>query len=115
MAPHRRGTPARIRGRAFNPRPRPSAAHAGSIIGGTIRLLLHSKQASEMCWLADPPDCLLTLDITPGFILTCVAETVHIGKAAMLADISVDTIRFYQKLGLIKGANRSASGYRLFN
>ena len=64
---------------------------------------------------ADAPDCLLTLDITPGFILKCVAETVHIGKAARLAGISVDTVRFYQELGLIKGSNRSAGGYRLFN
>src|SRR5439155_5632322 len=39
---------------------------------------------------------------------------VHIGKAAKLAGVSVDTIRFYQKLGLIKSASRSAGGYRLF-
>ena len=43
------------------------------------------------------------------------AETVHIGKAAELAGVSVDTIRFYQRLGVIKGATRTASGYRLFN
>lgn len=43
------------------------------------------------------------------------AETVQIGKAARLAGISVDAIRFYQKLGLIKGASRTAGGYRLFN
>jgi DNA-binding transcriptional MerR regulator len=42
-------------------------------------------------------------------------ETVHIGQAAKLAGVSVDTIRFYQRLGLIKGATRSAGGYRLFN
>src|SRR3989441_10197334 len=41
-------------------------------------------------------------------------EAVHIGKAAKLAGVSVDTIRFYQKLGLIKSASRSAGGYRLF-
>jgi DNA-binding transcriptional MerR regulator len=44
-----------------------------------------------------------------------VAETVHIGKAAKLAGVSVDTIRFYQRLGVIKGATRTAGGYRLFN
>jgi DNA-binding transcriptional MerR regulator len=44
-----------------------------------------------------------------------VAETVHIGKAAKQAGVSVDTIRFYQKLGLIKGATRSSGGYRLFS
>ena len=41
-------------------------------------------------------------------------EAVHIGKAAKLAGVSVDTIRFYQKLGLIKSASRSEGGYRLF-
>src|SRR2546422_8406403 len=43
------------------------------------------------------------------------AEVVHIGKAAKLAGVSVDTIRFYQKLGLIKSVSRSAGGYRLFD
>ena len=43
------------------------------------------------------------------------AEAIHIGKAAKLAGASVDTIRFYQKLGLIRSAGRSAGGYRLFN
>jgi DNA-binding transcriptional MerR regulator len=53
--------------------------------------------------------------MTPGFILTYVTETVYIGEVARLAGISVDTVRFYQKLGLIKGPSRSAGGYRLFN
>jgi len=44
-----------------------------------------------------------------------VPEAIHIGKAATLTGVSVDTIRFYQKLGLIKCANRSAGGYRLFD
>ena len=43
------------------------------------------------------------------------AEAVHIGTAAKLAGVSVDTVRFYQKLGLIKSASRSAGGYRLFD
>jgi DNA-binding transcriptional MerR regulator len=41
--------------------------------------------------------------------------TVHIGKAPKVAGVCVDTIRFYQKLGLIKIAGRSAGGYRLFD
>jgi DNA-binding transcriptional MerR regulator len=41
-------------------------------------------------------------------------HAVQIGKAAMLAGVSVDTIRFYQKLGLIEGSSRTESGYRLF-
>jgi len=57
----------------------------------------------------------LTLDITPGFILLEMAETVQIGKAAQVAGVSVDTIRFYQKLGIINSVRRSAGGYRLFD
>ncbi len=56
----------------------------------------------------------MTLDLTPGFILYIYGGVVHIGKAAELAGVSVDTIRFYQKLGLIRSASRSVSGYRLF-
>ena len=36
-------------------------------------------------------------------------------KAAKVVGVSVDTIRFYQKPGLIKSAGRSAGGYRLFD
>jgi len=43
------------------------------------------------------------------------SEAVHIGQAAKVAGVSVDTIRFYQKLGLIKSPGRSAGGYRLFD
>jgi DNA-binding transcriptional MerR regulator len=43
------------------------------------------------------------------------AEAVHIGIAAKLAAVSIDTIRFYQRLGLTKIAGRSAGGYRLFD
>jgi DNA-binding transcriptional MerR regulator len=43
------------------------------------------------------------------------AEAVHIGKAAKLAGVSVDTIRFYQKLRLIESPTRSGGGYRLFD
>lgn len=57
----------------------------------------------------------MTLDLTPGFILTSMTRAVHIGKAAKLAGVSVDTIRFYQKLGLLEGSTRTSGGYRLFD
>jgi MerR family copper efflux transcriptional regulator len=60
-------------------------------------------------------ESLLTLDITPGSILLDVEDAVQIGKAAKSAGVTVDTIRFYQKLGLIKSAGRSVGGYRLFD
>jgi MerR family mercuric resistance operon transcriptional regulator len=39
---------------------------------------------------------------------------VHIGEAARQAGVSVDTVRFYQRLGLIS-TPRSTGGYRLFS
>jgi DNA-binding transcriptional MerR regulator len=39
-----------------------------------------------------------------------VAKAVQIDKAAKLAAISVDAIRFYQKLGLIQSVGRSSGG-----
>lgn len=38
-----------------------------------------------------------------------------IGKLAALADISTDTLRYYEEEGLIAPADRSASGYRLYD
>ena len=70
---------------------------------GQHRLFVHRSES------------LLTLDITPGSILLDVEDTVQIGKAAKSAGVTVDTIRFYQKLGLIKSAGRSVGGYRLFD
>jgi len=40
---------------------------------------------------------------------------IQIGEAAKLANLSVDAVRFYQKLGLISGPARSPGGYRLFD
>lgn len=38
-----------------------------------------------------------------------------IGKLAALAAISADTLRYYEEEGLIAPADRSASGYRLYD
>ncbi len=37
-----------------------------------------------------------------------------IGKVAKEADVSTDTIRFYEREGLIRPAQKSESGYRLY-
>jgi hypothetical protein len=76
---------------------------------------LHNKYSLHGTRTVDAQRIFLTLDITPGFILLAVTGTVHIGKAAKVAGVSVDTIRFYQEIGLIKSAGRSAGGYRLFD
>ncbi len=38
-----------------------------------------------------------------------------IGKVAALAEVSTDTLRYYEKEGLITPASKTAVGYRLYN
>ena len=38
-----------------------------------------------------------------------------IGKLAALAEVSTDTLRYYEREGLIEPTNRSGSGYRLYD
>ena len=38
-----------------------------------------------------------------------------IGKAANAAGVSIDTVRFYEREGLLPSVRRSASGYRLYS
>ena len=42
-------------------------------------------------------------------------QALHIGSAAKQTGLSIDTIRFYQKLGLLKPPARTAGGYRVFS
>jgi MerR family mercuric resistance operon transcriptional regulator len=42
------------------------------------------------------------------------AQGIQIGKVAELTGLSIDTIRFYQKIGLVKQPARSEGGFRLF-
>ena len=38
-----------------------------------------------------------------------------IGKLAALADVSIDTLRYYEREGLIEPVDRSESGYRVYD
>jgi MerR family transcriptional regulator, mercuric resistance operon regulatory protein len=42
------------------------------------------------------------------------SQGIQIGKVAERTGLSVDTIRFYQKIGLVKQPARSEGGFRLF-
>ena len=42
-------------------------------------------------------------------------ETFTIGKLSETTGISIDTIRYYEHIGLLKEAQRKDSGFRLFN
>lgn len=41
-------------------------------------------------------------------------EKLTIGKLAERTGISADTLRYYEKMGLIKAASRSSAGYRIY-
>jgi Cu(I)-responsive transcriptional regulator len=43
------------------------------------------------------------------------AKLVTIGKAASLTGVSAKMIRHYEKIGVLKKASRTDSGYRLYN
>lgn len=44
-----------------------------------------------------------------------VNDTLQIGEIAALAEVSVDTVRYYEKLKLLPKAARTNSGYRVFS
>lgn len=41
-------------------------------------------------------------------------KSLTIGKLAELTGVSTDTLRYYEKMNLVTGTARSASGYRLY-
>ena len=43
------------------------------------------------------------------------SQGIQIGKVAEQTGLSIDTIRFYQKIGLVKQPARSEGGFRLFS
>jgi len=46
---------------------------------------------------------------------TATDHTLTIGKLAKQADVGIDTIRFYERRGLLPQPQRTASGYRLYS
>jgi len=42
-------------------------------------------------------------------------RAMHIGEVARLTDVSVDTIRHYEKQGLLHNITRTLSGYRVYS
>lgn len=42
-------------------------------------------------------------------------QTLTIGKAAKQANVGIDTVRFYEREGLLPEAQRTHSGYRLYS
>jgi MerR family copper efflux transcriptional regulator len=60
---------------------------------------------------------LLTLECIPGFIIHMVqisAKVLRSGALAKATDLSPDTIRYYEKIGVLPKASRTVSGYRVY-
>jgi DNA-binding transcriptional MerR regulator len=56
----------------------------------------------------------LTLESTPRFTVATVA-TRRISETAAEAGVSSDTLRYYERIGLISPAERAPSGYRRYD
>ena len=59
----------------------------------------------------------MTLERIPGLILNIVkngATILHSGGLAKAAGVSPDTIRHYERIGVLPRASRTASGYRVY-
>lgn len=57
----------------------------------------------------------LTLECIPGLILLMVqSKGLRSGTLAKAADVSPDTIRHYEKIGVLPRASRTESGYRVY-
>ena len=48
-------------------------------------------------------------------VICLMSHGIQIGKVAERTGLSIDTIRFYQKIGLVKQPARSEGGFRVFN
>ena len=57
----------------------------------------------------------LTLELAPDFMVDCKAGEMQIGRVAQNTGLSIDTIRFYEKQGLVHAPQRSSGGYRVFD
>ncbi len=42
-------------------------------------------------------------------------EVMSIGELSKMSGVGIETIRYYERLGLLKPTSRKASGYRVFN
>jgi MerR family mercuric resistance operon transcriptional regulator len=58
---------------------------------------------------------LLTLELRPECIIYLMSESaLQIGEISKRADVSIDTVRYYEKRKLIHSVSRTYGGFRLF-
>ena len=61
------------------------------------------------------PQIGLTLECIPALIIPMVQQkTLHSGSLANATGVSPDTIRYYERIGILPRAARTQSGYRIY-
>lgn len=66
-------------------------------------------------WFRVDEVSLLTLDLTPWFILRLMNGFLQIGAVAAQTGLTADAIRFYEREKLLRVSARSSGGFRLFS
>ena len=56
----------------------------------------------------------MTLDLSLRFRVELLKEMLTVGQLAKACDVRADTVRYYERIGMIDEACRSDSGYRKF-
>ena len=67
----------------------------------------YSKRAENQLWFK-----IMTAGLKPNLVLRC---EMNIGQASKHSGISAKMIRYYEEIGLLEAAQRSASGYRIYS
>jgi MerR family Zn(II)-responsive transcriptional regulator of zntA len=57
----------------------------------------------------------LTFERAPGFTIASMDRSMRIGDVARACGVSTDTIRWYEKQGVLGPACRAANGYRVYD
>lgn len=60
------------------------------------------------------PDKPLDMEFAPGFILKTMETGLTIQQVAKLTGLSIDTLRYYERIGLLEPVGRTHSGHRRY-
>jgi DNA-binding transcriptional MerR regulator len=81
---------------------------------GTVAGRLGSMWLSTCGETVNEWDALLTLEPVPGLTLRMMNSGLLIGEVATRAGVSADTVRHYERKGLLQNVPRDRSGYRRY-
>jgi MerR family transcriptional regulator, copper efflux regulator len=89
-----------------------------AVIRSNLVAATSSAVPASTCSADDPKKNILTLECIPGLILVMVqssgSKTLRSGALAKVAGVSPDTIRHYERIGVLPRAARTESGYRVY-